>query len=138
MNKHHILKDYGGAPLILNLPVAAAHNENYRQALWTGDHLQLTVMTIPQGGEIGAEMHDTLDQMLRVESGVALVRIGEEAGRLRDARRIGAGSVFLIPAGAYHNVLNVGREPLRLSSVYAPPAHPKGTVHKTRDEQIEV
>ena len=137
MNKHHIFKDYGGAPLILNLPVAAERNEHFRQAIWTGEDLQLTVMTIPMGGEIGAEMHENLDQMLRVESGVALVRIGEDLDHLRDTRRIGTGSVLLIPRGTYHNVLNVGREPLRLSSVYAPPAHPKGTVHKTKDEAHE-
>ena len=137
MNKHTIFKDYGGAPLILNLPVAAERNESFRQAVWTGEDLQLTVMTIPVGGEIGAEMHKSLDQMLRIESGVALVRIGESENTLRDARRVGAGSVFLIPRGTYHNLLNVGREPLRLSSVYAPPAHPKGTVHKTKDDATE-
>ena len=137
MNKHTIFKDYGGAPLILNLPVAAERNGHFRQAVWTGESLQLTVMSIPVGEEIGVEMHETLDQMLRVESGVALVRIGEEGGRLRDARRVGTGSVFLIPAGTYHNILNVGREPLKLSSVYAPPAHPKGTVHKTNEEAHE-
>ncbi len=137
MNKHIIFKDYGGAPLILNLPVAAARNESFRQTVWTGESLQLTVMSVPVGGEIGVEAHDTLDQMLRVEQGVALIRIGEEGGRLRDARRVGAGSVFLIPAGTYHNLLNVGREPLKLSSVYAPPAHPKGTVHKTKEEAHE-
>ena len=137
MNKHTIFKDYGGAPLILNLPVAAERNESFRQAVWTGEDLQLTVMTIPVGGEIGAEMHKSLDQMLRIESGVALVRIGESENTLRDARRVGAGSVLLIPRGTYHNLLNVGREPLRLSSVYAPPAHPKGTVHKTKDDAKE-
>ena len=137
MNKHTIFKDYGGAPLILNLPIAAERNESFRQALWTGEHLQLTVMTLPIGGEIGAEMHDTLDQMLRVESGVALVRIGEDKEHLRDTRRVGAGSVFLNPSGTYHNVLNAGREPLKLSSVYAHPAHPKGTVHKTKEDAVE-
>ena len=137
MNKHSIFKDYGGAPLILNLPVAAERNESFRQAIWTGDDLQLTVMTIPVGGEIGEEMHDDLDQMLRVEAGVALIRIGESEGTLRDARRVGAGSVLLIPRGTHHNLVNVGREPLRLSSVYAPPAHPKGTVHKTKEDAKE-
>ena len=137
MNKHTIFKDYGGAPLILNLPVAAERNESFRQALWTGNDLQLTVMSIPVGGEIGAEMHENLDQMLRVESGVALIRIGESESTLRDARRVGVGSVLLIPSGTYHNLLNVGREPLCLSSVYAPPAHPKGTVHKTKEDAKE-
>ena len=137
MNKHSIFKDYGGAPLILNLPVAAERNESFRQAIWTGDDLQLTVMTIPVGGEIGEEMHDDLDQMLRVEAGVALIRIGESEGTLRDARRVGAGSVLLIPRGTCHNLLNVGREPLRLSSVYAPPAHKMGTVHKTKEDAKE-
>lgn len=132
MNKHHPFMDYGGAPLVLNLAAAAEKNQYFRQALYTGEHLQLTVMTIPVGEEIGIETHEQLDQMLRVESGTALVRVGDDEERLRDVRRIGAGYVLIVPAGTYHNILNVGREPLKLSSVYAPPAHPKGTVHKTK------
>ena len=134
MNKHSILKDYGGAPLILNLPTAASRNESFRQALWTGNDLQLTVMSIPEGGDVGEEMHEAFDQMLRIEAGVALVRIGEEKGRLRDARRVGEGGVFLIPAGTYHNVVNAGKSPLKLSSVYGPPAHPKGTVDRAKED----
>ncbi len=134
MNKHSVFKDYGGAPLVLNISAAAEKNELFRQALWTGEHLQLTVMTIPVGEGIGAEVHEALDRMLRVESGTALVRIGDTGERLRDVRRVSTGSALLIPAGTYHDVLNVGRQPLRLSSVYAPGAHPKETVHKTKEK----
>lgn len=137
MNKHNVFMDYGGAPLILNLSAAAEKNECFRQTLFTGEHLQVTVMTLPVGEEIGVEMHENFDQMLRVESGTALVRVGESKERLRDVRRIGTGCVLIVPSGTYHNLLNVGREPLRLSSVYAPPAHPKGTVHKTRKDADE-
>lgn len=127
-------KDYGGAPLLLNLPAAAERNKSFRQTLFTGDHLQLTVMHIPVGEEIGIEMHADLDQMLRIEEGVALIRIGDTRDRMQSVKSVGSGFTLLVPAGTYHNVVNAGNSPLSLSSVYAPPAHPKGTVHKTKKD----
>ncbi len=131
MNKNQF-RDYGGAPLVLNLPSAAERSDAFRRTLWTGEHLQLTVMSVPVGGEIGCEMHEELDQMLRIEQGVALLRIGDCRESLKDARRVSAGMALLVPAGLYHNVVNVGQSPLKLSSVYGPPAHERGTVHHTK------
>ena len=134
MNRFHTPVDAGDTPLLINLPIAADRNGFFRQALWTAEGLQLTVMSIPPGGEIGVEMHDHLDQMLRVEEGVALVQIGKCAENLHDERRVGAGCAVLIPRGTYHNLKNLSRSPLKLSSVYGPPAHPKGTVHRTAED----
>ena len=131
MNKNQF-RDYGGMPLVLNLPSAAQRSSAFRQTLWTGKDLQLTVMSVPVGEEIGCEMHEDHDQMLRVEEGVALLRIGDCRENLKDARRVSAGMALLVPAGLYHNVINVGQVPLKISSVYGPPAHPRGTVHLTK------
>ena len=134
MNRFHAMSDAGGMPLLINLHTAAERNHLFRNTLWTGEGLQLTVMSIPASDEIGVEMHEDLDQMLRIEEGIALVQIGKSEDRLHDERRLGAGCAILIPRGIYHNVRNLGRTPLQLSSVYGPPAHAKGTVHRTAED----
>lgn len=137
MNRFHAMSDAGGAPLLINLHTAAERNRFFRNTLWTGEGLQLTVMSVPAGGEIGVEMHEDLDQMLRIEEGVALVQMGRGEDRLHDERRLGAGCAILIPRGVWHNVRNLARTPLQLSSVYGPPAHAKGTVHRTAADAKE-
>lgn len=97
--------DHGRDPFVVNIPHAARQNRNFRTALWTGHHLQMTLMCIPVCGEIGVEMHPNTDQFIRVEGGV------------------------FVPCGAWHNILNTRNCPLTLSSIYAPPQHPKGTIH---------
>lgn len=126
------ITDRGASPLVVNLPAATERNTAFRRALFTGEHLQLTVMSVPAGEEIGIEVHPDTDQMLRIESGNALLRMGNSADTLRDEKRLGPGAVILIPAGTYHNLINLSRTPLGISSVYAPPHHPQGTVHPTR------
>jgi mannose-6-phosphate isomerase-like protein (cupin superfamily) len=126
------LKDYGGAPLIINLARAAKENPNYRTALWTGTHLQVTLMRIPAGGDIGLEMHPDLDQFLLLEAGTALVLMGQEQGKLHIQQRIQPGYAVIVPAGTWHNVLNTGSSPLALFSIYAPPQHPFGTIQETK------
>jgi mannose-6-phosphate isomerase-like protein (cupin superfamily) len=91
-------------------------------------------MSIPVGGEVGLEMHDDRDQFLRIESGKARVQMGAERDDLRFDREVEDDWVILVPAGSWHNVTNLGDEPLKLYSLYAPPEHPKGTVHKTKAE----
>jgi len=102
-------------------------NEAFRQVLWTGAHTQLVVMTIPVGGEIGEEVH-AVDQLLSFVSGVATAVIdGEE-------QKVGAGDLVVVPAGRRHNFVNAGGEPLRLYTVYGPPEHADGVVHRTKEE----
>lgn len=128
------MQDQGPEPYVVDIEDATLSNDTFRTALWTGEHLQLTVMSIPVGGEVGLEMHDNRDQFLRVESGKARVQMGPERDDLRFDREVEDDWVILVPAGSWHNVTNLGDEPLKLYSLYAPPEHPKGTVHKTKAE----
>jgi mannose-6-phosphate isomerase-like protein (cupin superfamily) len=129
--------DMGPAPTQFSLPSAAQENRAFRHTLWTGEHLQLTVMYLAPGEDIGTEMHANVDQLLRVEEGHALLRYGSCRSAIRDVGYMRRGDVFLVPAGTYHNLINAGRGPLRLSSVYAPPNHPKGTVHQTKEDALK-
>ena len=124
--------DFGPEPFALNLEQATLRNRNFRTALWTGCYLQLTLMSIPAGGEIGLELHPDTDQFLRIESGSGVVRMGACKDRPDFQKCVGAGDAIFIPAGTWHNLINTGRCPLKLYSVYAPPHHPHGTVHKTK------
>lgn len=128
------LRDEGPEPYVVNIEKATLANESFRTALWTGDHLQMTVMSIPVGGEVGLEMHDDRDQFLRVEQGRARVQMGPAEDDLPFDREVEDDWVILVPAGSWHNVTNAGDEPLKLYSLYAPPEHPAGTVHRTKEE----
>jgi len=111
-----------------NIEEVTLANNNFRQVLFTGTHLQLVVMSLLPGEEIGEEIHETVDQFFRVEQGQAkFVVNGEET-------IIGPEEVFIVPAGARHNVVSVGEQPLKLYTIYAPPNHPEGTVHITKAE----
>lgn len=126
------LYDHGPAPMVINMDHAAAANENYRTALWTGDFLQVTLMSLPAGGEIGLEIHPDTDQFLRVESGTGRVQMGDARDSLTDVRNVDAHTAIVIPAGTWHNLTNTGSGELKLYSIYAPPHHPHGTVQATK------
>ena len=112
---------------------AVLHNDTFRTALWTGSHLQLTLMSIPVGGEIGLEVHPNVDQFLRVEDGQGLVQMGERKDWLNFRQPVYDDFAIFIPAGTWHNVTNTGNKPLKLYSIYAPPNHPWGTMHQTKE-----
>jgi len=109
-------------------------NSAYRVALWTGEHLQLTLMSIDVGDDIGLEMHPDVDQFIRIEEGLGIVRMGESPGALSYQAGVSDDYAILIPAGKWHNLINIGSKPLKLYSIYAPPEHPRGTVHLTKQE----
>ena len=105
-------------------------NAYFRQVLFTGKHTQLVVMCLQPGEEIGKEMHPNVDQFFRIEQGDAKFVLGENEENL-----LGDGDAIVIPAGTYHNVLNTSKTTqLRLYTIYSPPNHPDGTVHKTKSE----
>ncbi len=126
------MSDYGPHPYTVNIEEATVSNSNYRTTLWTGNHLQMTVMAIAPGDDIGLEMHDDADQFLRVEQGTGRVQMGEEKDKLDYDVEVGHDWVVLVPAGKWHNITNVGQEPLKVYSLYSPPEHPHGTVHETK------
>ena len=129
---HPEIRDYGCEPFIFNIDHATCMNENFRTALWTGQDLQLTLMSIPVGCDIGVEMHGDVDQFIRVESGRAVVYMGNCRKNLQEMACVNENYAILIPAGTWHNIVNVGNRPLKLYSLYAPPTHRFGTVHRTK------
>lgn len=131
-----MLTDYGPKPFVTNIEQATKQNNSFRTALWTGNHLQLTLMSINTGEDIGLECHPNLDQFLRIEQGQGLVKMGTSKDNLDFRRKVSDDYAIIIPAGTWHNLINTGKKPLKLYSIYAPPQHPKGTVHKTKKEAM--
>jgi len=131
-NSNTLLTDYGPKPFVININEASKQNNTYRTALWTGKHLQVTLMSLKVGEDIGLEIHPDIDQFLRVEQGEGIVQMGKSKGNLNFERRIKDDSAIMVPAGTWHNVTNTGNIPLKLYSIYAPPQHPRGTVHVTK------
>ena len=113
----------------VNIETRTLENRHFREVLFTGPHLQLVVMTLQPGEEIGLEKHDDTDQFIRVEAGSGEAILDGERHRLED------GVAVVIPAGTEHNVVNTSSsEPLRLYTIYTPPEHADGTIHETKDE----
>ena len=131
-----ILMDYGPEPFVINIDQATKQNDYFRTALWTGSHLQLTLMSIKPGEDIGLEMHPDVDQFIRVEQGKGIAKMGKDKNNLNFQRNVSDGYAIIIPAGTWHNVINTGKIPLKVYSIYAPPNHPKGTVHKTKKDAM--
>lgn len=114
----------------LTLPVVdlARENEQFRQVLWTGENVQLVLMAIPEGGEIGGEVHKGHDQLLYFVAGTGVAKIGEVEAEVTD------GDVSIVPSGAFHNFRNTGSGVLKLFTTYSPPEHDAGTQHATKAE----
>lgn len=137
-NRHQItLQDYGHEPYVVNIEEAAEQNQNFRTAIWTGDHLQVTVMNIPVGEDIGLEVHPSVDQFLRIEVGEGIVQMGDRPDQLDFQAHVAKDFAIMVPAGKWHNISNIGQEPLKLYTIYAPPEHPFGTIHPTKADAEE-
>ena len=113
-----------------NIEEKTEQNSFFRQVLYTGKYTQLVVMSLLPGEEIGIEVHPAVDQFFRIEEGQAKVIIdGQE-------HEVYEGFAIIVPAGSQHNVINTGSNPLNLYTLYSPPNHPDGTIHRTRAEAI--
>lgn len=106
-------------------------NETFRTVLFTGKHTQLTVMSIEPGEDIGLEVHEDHDQFLRIERGHGRVEIGPSEGQL-EKQDVEDDWAVIVPAGTWHNLVNTGDDQLKVYSLYSPPEHPDGTVHRTK------
>lgn len=126
------LTDYGPKPFVVDIDKATKQNQNFRTVLWTGRLLQLTLMSIPVGGEIGLEVHHGVDQFLRIEEGRGIVKMGRSKDNLDYIRELYDGYSIFVPYDTWHNIINTGNRPLKLYSIYAPPNHPHGTIHRTK------
>ena len=124
--------DRGGEVYCANIGSLAFKNKNFRESVWTGHYLQMTLMSIPCGEDIGVEIHPDTDQYIRVEHGCAVALTGHSRDALCRKCRLNTGDTIFVPAGTWHNIVNVGRRDLKLSSVYAPPHHPKCTVERIK------
>ena len=133
-----VLKDYGAEPLVVNINEAAKQNNSYRTALWTGNHLQVTLMSLNVGENIGLEMHPNVDQFLRIEQGQGVVQMGERKDQLNLTSHACDDFAIIIPAGTWHDLTNTGNIPLKLYSIYAPPNHPFGTIHNTKADAMAI
>lgn len=111
-----------------NIEKLTEENDDFRRVLYTGHNLQLVLMAIQPGDEIGAEVHEDRDQFFRIEGGQGEVWIDDVCNKVK------ADDGVIVPQGAKHNVINTGSEPLRLYTIYGPPEHIDGTVHKTSAE----
>lgn len=119
------------AGYLINIEKKSLENKYFREVLFTGPHSQLVVMSIAPGDDIGMETHGDVDQFIRVEEGVGKAILDGKEHNLED------GSAVVIPAGTQHNIVNSSHsEPLKLYSIYSPPEHPHGTVHKNKAEAV--
>lgn len=129
------LKDYGKEPIAFNMEEVTLQNENYRTTLWTGEHFQLTLMSIPAGGgDIGMEVHPHVDQFLRLEAGTGRVEMGPAEDQITFSQVVKADDAIIIPANTWHNVTNIGNEPMKLYSIYSPANHPFDTEEATKQD----
>jgi len=131
------ITDFGPNPFVVDISKATEHNDTFRTAMWTGSYLQLTLMCIPVGEDIGLEVHPNVDQFLRIEDGQGLVQLGERKDSLNYKQPVYDDCAIFIPAGFWHNITNTGNKPLKLYSVYAAPKHPWATVHQSKADDVE-
>ena len=111
-----------------NIEEETVANDDFRRVLYTGKNLQLVLMTLPPGCDIGEEVHEDRDQFFRIEEGSGTVYIDGNANEVEDDFAV------IVPAGARHNVVNSGDQPLRLYTLYGPPEHRDGTVHRDKEQ----
>lgn len=119
------------AGYVTNIEKKSLVNKYFREVLFTGPHSQLVLMSIAPGDDIGMETHKKVDQFFRVESGIGRAVLDGKEYNLED------GSAVVIPAGTEHNIINRSQsEPLKVYTIYSPPNHPDGTIHKTKAEAL--
>lgn len=116
---------------VQNIEKLTVENDNYRKVLYTGKHMQLVLMTLQPGEGIGLEQHEGHDQFFRIEEGQGRATIDDNTYDIQDDDAI------IVPAGAWHNVINTGTSPLRLYTLYAPPEHREGVLHPTKADDRE-
>lgn len=124
--------DFGPLPFVVNIDEETMRNQYFRRSLWTGNHLQITLMNIKPGESIGLEVHPNVDQFIKIVQGFGFVQMGDSRNRLNFERRVQPGFAIVIPAQKWHNLTNIGNVPIKLYSIYAPPQHPRGTIHRTK------
>lgn len=114
-----------------NIEKLTEENSYFRRVLYTGNHLQLVLMTLKPGEEIGAEVHEDRDQFFRIEKGEGEIVIDDNHSKVK------SDDAVIVPAGARHNLINTGDKPLQVYTIYGPPEHKDKTVHVTKNDVSE-
>lgn len=127
-------KDHGKERFVVDIEDYTKQNENYRTTIWTGEKLQVTLMSIEPGDDIGLEIHHGIDQFLRIESGKGLCQMGDAEDHLDFEQVVEGDDAILVPADTWHNVQNIGDTPLKIYSIYAGQDHVFGTIHHTHED----
>ena len=125
------IQDIGPQPQSFNIERATNENNNYRSVAWSGRYMQVTLMSIPVGSDIGLEAHPETDQFLRLESGMGRVQMGAAKDKLPFELEVSDGWCVLVPAGTWHNITNIGATPMQVYAIYAPAHHTPGKVQAT-------
>lgn len=123
--------DIGPRPNAFNMEDATRRNADYRSVVWSGRYLQVTLMSIPVGEDIGLEAHPETDQFIRLEAGKGRVQMGGKKDGLNLTHDVTDGWCVLVPAGTWHNITNTGTVPMQVYTIYAPAHHKPGNVQKT-------
>ena len=125
-------QDHGTKPWVVDIEALTTSNQNFRTTWWTGNQLQMAVMSLQPGEDIGLEVHQKGDQFIRVEEGKARVQMGLSKTDLSYDKTVEDDWAMFIPEGHWHNITNTGKEELKVYVLYAPPEHPAGTIHPTK------
>lgn len=125
------IEDVGPRPQSFDIERATKQNPDYRAVAWSGRYLQVTLMSIPVGGDIGLEAHPETDQFLRLEAGSGRARMGTAKDKLTFDEKVSDGWCVLVPAGTWHNITNIGTTPMQVYAIYAPAHHTPGKVQAT-------
>jgi mannose-6-phosphate isomerase-like protein (cupin superfamily) len=125
------IEDIGPRPQAFDIERATQENTHYRSVAWSGRYLQVTLMSIPVGGDIGLEAHPETDQFLRLDAGSGRAQMGPTKDTLTFDQPVSDGWCVLVPAGTWHNITNTGAAPMQVYAIYAPVHHSPGKVHRT-------
>ena len=120
-----------------NIEQMTLDNTTFRTVVFTGAHTQLTMMRLAPGEDIGREVHPDRDQFLRLEQGTVRVELGGSEEAIEETHDVAADWAFIVPAGVWHNVVNTGDNEVKLYSLYSPPEHPDGTIHRTKRDAVD-
>jgi len=127
-----VIKDMGGSPYAVNIDAVTRANPNYRNILWTGTGLQVSLMSLQPGEDIGLEVHPDNDQFFRIEQGQGVFQAGPTKDNLSYSANVESDWAAMVPKGTWHNITNTGSQQMKLYTIYGPAHHPFGTVHATK------
>jgi mannose-6-phosphate isomerase-like protein (cupin superfamily) len=125
------IADIGPKPQAFDIESATKDNSQYRSVAWSGRYLQVTLMSIPVGSDIGLEAHPETDQFLRLDAGHGRVQMGTAKDKLSFDKKVSDGWCVLVPAGTWHNITNTGETPMQVYTIYAPAHHAPDKVQAT-------